>query len=285
MSRRSDLARQAAARALRVRQRVGSGLASAVNIYDACQRLGVDIRFANIPSMEGMLARTPRPTIVVSSVRPPGRQVFTCAHELGHLVFEHAATVDLKAESELDFEQLDEEEYVADQFAAFLLMPKTAVVGALRSRDLDPGGCPPLSLLALAGWFGVGYMTFVNHLRFGLQLIQESRWSALKKQRPAKLRKEFFPALELPGIHVVDGAWGPVVIEARTGDGIWFAGTPDAAALGKSRSHRGGVLVVPERPGTFSVAVDGRGTYQVRIARQDYEGRAMFRALAEDDGA
>jgi hypothetical protein len=270
---------------LRVRHRVGVGLASPINVYDACQKLGIDVLFANIPSMEGALARTPRPCVVVSSVRPPGRQAFTCAHELGHFVFEHAATVDLKADSELDFEQSNDEEQIADQFAAFLLMPKTAVLGAFRSRGLAPHDCPFLDILSIAGWFGVGYMTFANHLRFGLDLIDDARWRVLKKQRPAKIRADFVPQRDLPGLHVVDPHWGPVAIEARIGDGIWFASPPADIAFGQVIRHRGGGLVVAERTGTFGVAAEGLGAFQVRVARAQYEGRAIFRALAEDEGA
>ena len=272
------------ARALRVRQRVGVGLSSPINIFDACHKLGVDVLFANLPSMEGMLARTPRATIVVSSVRPPGRQAFTCAHELGHLIFQHAATVDLKAEGDLEIEEEDEEEYAANQFAAFFLMPKTAVVGALKARGIDPADCLSFPLLAVAGWFGVGFMAFINHLRFGLQLIGDSRWKALGKQRPAKLRKDFFPSQALPGIHVVDAAWGPVIVEARTGDGVWFAAKPEGTTLGSVSSYKGGAMVITDTPGTYSVSVPGLGTYQVRVARQNYEGRAIFRALSEDEG-
>jgi hypothetical protein len=284
VSRRSELAQQAMGRALRIRQRVGVGLASPLNVFDACHKLGVDVRFENLPSMEGFLARTPRPTILISSVRPPGRQVFTCAHELGHFVFQHAAAVDLKAEGELEIEQEDDDEYVADQFAAFLLMPKSAVQGALKTRDLDLNVCPSLSVLALAGWFGVGYMTFVNHLRFGLRLIGDTRWKALKKQRPAKLRNEFFPGQDLPGIHFIDSSWGPAVVEGRVGDGMWFSSKPDESGLGALVSHRGGAIVVATKAGTYSVSAPGLGTYQIRVSRQNYEGRAIFRALPEDEG-
>jgi hypothetical protein len=128
-------------------------------------------------------------------------------------------------------------------------------------------------------------MTLVNHLRFGLQTIQYSRWQSLKKQRPAKLRREFFPSQDLPGLHVVDSAWGPVIVEARSGDGIWFAGTPDETGLGAATAHRKGVMIIAGEPGTHSVSVPGLGVHQIRVARQNYEGRALFRALAEDDGA
>ena len=72
------------AEALRVRTRAGLGLEEAVCVYDLAEHLGIEVRFTDIPSMEGMYYLASEPSIILSSLRPPGRRVFTCAHELGH---------------------------------------------------------------------------------------------------------------------------------------------------------------------------------------------------------
>ena len=36
----------------------------------------------------------PRINIFISSLRPTGRQHFTCAHELGHHIFNHGMKID-----------------------------------------------------------------------------------------------------------------------------------------------------------------------------------------------
>ena len=84
MNNRRAIARQAMAAALRTRLSVGYGLDHAVCVYDLAEKLGVEVRFLDLPSMEGMYSSASGPTIIVSSLRPPGRRAFTCAHELGH---------------------------------------------------------------------------------------------------------------------------------------------------------------------------------------------------------
>ena len=62
--------------------------------YDLAETLGIEVRFADIPSMEGMLYCNPDPAIIVSSLRLPGRRAFTCAHELGHFHSGDGTTID-----------------------------------------------------------------------------------------------------------------------------------------------------------------------------------------------
>ena len=84
MNDRRAIARTAMAAALRTRLFVGYRLDHAVCVYDLAEKLGVEVRFLDLPSMEGMYSSASGPTIIVSSLRPPGRRAFTCAHELGH---------------------------------------------------------------------------------------------------------------------------------------------------------------------------------------------------------
>lgn len=283
---RVDVARNAVSMALRVRQRAGLGLSAPVNPFDACASLNIEVRFANIPSMEGMLARRPRITIIVSSVRPPGRQAFTCAHELGHLVLDHQSTVDdvldLMTDGEPGYRQDNLEEYAADQFAAFFLMPKTAVMAALRDRGLDPERCPPAHLLMLAVWFGVGYSTLAAHLRFGLNVISQERYDALRRLRPQALRREIV-GQDFPGVVILDEAWRRPMIDVRAGDVVWAPRSRIVSDLPQTAAPLGGVLLLVDHPGVFSVASPLHGTLQVRCMRQEFEGRSIYRYLSEAD--
>ena len=74
---RRAIARRATADALRMRQRAGYGLSGAICVYDLAQRLGIEVRFLDIPSMEGMYYSSSDPHIIVSSLRPAGRRAFT----------------------------------------------------------------------------------------------------------------------------------------------------------------------------------------------------------------
>ena len=88
------MAQGAFAAALRMRKNAGYRLDEAICVYDLAETLGIEVRFADIPSMEGMLYCNPDPAIIVSSLRPSGRRAFTCAHELGHFQAGDGTTVD-----------------------------------------------------------------------------------------------------------------------------------------------------------------------------------------------
>src|SRR5438552_2182183 len=77
---------QAARRALQVRKQLNISLDDPVNPFDAAELLGLDVWFVDIPSMEGIYQAVKR-VVMLSSLRPAGRQAFTCAHEIGHDVF------------------------------------------------------------------------------------------------------------------------------------------------------------------------------------------------------
>jgi len=82
--RRRDLALDAAQRALRLRNEMGIGLQAPAPVFDIIDKLGIELRFMPIPSLEGVYRAQLRPIILISSDRPPGRQAYTGAHELGH---------------------------------------------------------------------------------------------------------------------------------------------------------------------------------------------------------
>ena len=104
--------------------------------------------------------------ILISSDRPPGRQVYTGAHELGHHVYGRGVAVD---EASVNAAQegpasADPEEYLADRFAGFFLMPATAVKHGFRTRGWEPKECTPRQVYAVASWLGVGYATLVHRM-------------------------------------------------------------------------------------------------------------------------
>jgi hypothetical protein len=78
---RRRLALRASVAALRVRQKGQIDADDPCSVFDLADKLGVEVRFAALPSAEGVYSPG-KPVIVVSSLRPPGRQSFTCAHEL-----------------------------------------------------------------------------------------------------------------------------------------------------------------------------------------------------------
>ena len=121
---KKELTSTAITKAWRLRKVCGLSLDTPVNIYDFSTSQGLEVKFIDIEAMEGIYLLADKPTIMVSSLRPAGRQAFTCAHELGHHVFGHGEQYDELVEQREPGRQFDPIEYQADCFAGALLMPK-----------------------------------------------------------------------------------------------------------------------------------------------------------------
>ena len=139
MNDRRAIARQSIAAALRTRLSVGYGLDHAVCVYDIAEKLGLEVRFLDLPTMEGMYSSASSPTIIVSSLRPPGRRAFTCAHELGHHNRSDGVEIDELVE-QWYIPRFDPKEFAADCFAGALLHAQDGRLQCIRDSRLEHGG-------------------------------------------------------------------------------------------------------------------------------------------------
>lgn len=83
MNQKIELARKAVYEALRLRKQQDLQLWQAICIYDLAEELGLRVYFDAIPSMEGMYMNGSPPRIILSSLRPTGRMVYTCIMRSG----------------------------------------------------------------------------------------------------------------------------------------------------------------------------------------------------------
>ena len=151
-------------KSLEVRDEAGLDFKTPLNIYDLCDQMNVTVRFVNDISMEGWYVGTgfKSPTILLSTLRPPARRAFTCAHELGHHVFGDGSTIDeMKMGENVTYK--DPKESRADGFAGHLLMPSLGIAQAFVDRGWDPPFATPNQVFTVACSFGVGYATLVHH--------------------------------------------------------------------------------------------------------------------------
>jgi Zn-dependent peptidase ImmA (M78 family) len=91
---RKQIVQEAMSRALHARRSAGIALSETFCVFDFADQVGVEVRFVDAPSMEAAYACMPRPVILVSTWRPPGRKAYNCAHELGHHFYGHGMRVD-----------------------------------------------------------------------------------------------------------------------------------------------------------------------------------------------
>ena len=282
MNDRRSIARQAMAAALRARLSAGYGLDHAVCVYDLTEKLDVEVRFLDLPSMEGMYSSASGPTIIVSSLRPPGRRAFTCAHELGHHNRSDGVEIDELVE-QWDIPRFDPKEFAADCFAGALLMPKMAVSRAFAIRGWSMEDCTPDQAFMVASYFGVGYTTLIHHMRNALQVLPVTRAQALLKVSPRKAQSLLLGWQTPQTVVFVDRHWTGRAVDAEVGDLIFVCGgaQSEGACIEPSSDVEYGRLFRAARPGIGRMEAGTAWSAYVRVSRRDFVGRALYRHWEE----
>jgi Zn-dependent peptidase ImmA (M78 family) len=289
---RVDLARSALATAARVRLRAGLDAYKSICVYDLAQSMGIDLRFQAVPSLEGMYSPGDPPIIVVSALRPSGRQRVTCAHELGHHVFGHGTRIDELTEASAGPRRFEPEEFLVNCFAEYLLMPKLAVLTALRARGITLEKATPFDLFRVASYFGVGYRTLLHHLEHNLGELSAPYATTLRKTTPQAIRVDVVGSEAVDGeLLVADEAWHGRPIDLHVGDVFLLPkGTAvEGGRLAESRENRHGQLYVAAAPGLGRVAHEAlQWSSYIRVARRvaggGFAGRSIYRHEEDDDG-
>jgi len=282
------LANNALQAATKVRAQVGLGQVDPLCIYDTCDKLGVSVRFVDI-NMDGMYNRAAKPKILISSLRPLVRRNMTCAHELGHHVFDHGSTID-ELESTASAKSFhDPIEFLADRFASSLLLPTLGVRKSLNLR----GNVTARSLWALASDYKVSFSAVLNHLRYSLSAISHTDYLRIKKEyTPQSLRTEALGfATNEPAV-LVDSFCAAKTVDVETQS--WIISTHELAISGTVLAE--GIVV----PAGYAYQVLKQGieritdrhngnTFFVRASKKagadGYVGLAKYRHLSEVDDA
>ena len=287
MVRPQDIPTIGARGAVQVRYKLGLADEAPVCVYEMADNLGVNVRFQGGHSFGGMYENQSK-TILVPAWRPPGRQAFTCAHELGHWYFGHGTRLDVLESDGRPDNQRSPEEWLVNAFAAHLLMPLRTVRDAFRRRGWEPTGSKPVQVYTVACQLGVGYSTLVHHLHVALRLISALHAETLLKSTPKKLRAELLGVAVPSTTHLVlvDRAWIRVAVDLRVGDvAILPVGTTLAGgSVEVAGESPQGVLVEATQPGLTQAEMPGADWAAfLRVSRRDYVGLSKHRFLEEAD--
>jgi Zn-dependent peptidase ImmA (M78 family) len=298
---RARLSKQGAYAAFMTRKRLGFTLNDAFCVYDAADADGLVVRFHAIPSLEGMYVKGDGvdPHIVVSALRPPGRQAMTAAHEWGHHYFDHGSRVDeylLPSAVSILAQSTSrhiEEEFLANSFAAFLLMPPPLVQNGFRKRHAEIRTATPLQVFAVAGWLGVGYTSLVRQLRHNLRMISFQHAQALLASKPQALKTQLLEERPIGDVYLVDESWTGRPVDLRVGDlAIVPTGTIAEHSSGRLADLESGPAVIEQQnsltyaravaPGLGRIVGDNWASF-VRVSEREFEGLNLYRHLPRDD--
>jgi Zn-dependent peptidase ImmA (M78 family) len=277
-----ELARRAVRAAGMLRAKHGIGAAAPLCPFDFAQRLGITVRMVSLPSLEGMYTSGPPPTILVSTNRPSGRRRYTCGHEIAHHIFGHGTRLD-----ELDHDKAkswNPDEFLAQRFAAALLMPKLAVGSAFARRHWIISRPTNNEVFVVAQDLGVGYATLIHYLHRVLNCIAAPVATTLLKVPVRRLRSQIAGFTIEHDLVVADEHWGGRPIDIEIGDVVLL---PRAAKFeGNSATLQSDPVphLQAVAPGVGAVRfVRDLPPIAVRVSRREYAGLARYRHL-EDAG-
>lgn len=285
MTSRVQIARTAVVKAMRLRARCSVPPESAIDPVDLAAKVGIQVHFEPLPSLEGLYVAGRRPRIILGSDRPGGRRNFTCAHELGHDAHGHSTHVD---EYRPEKKPYDPEEFAADRFAAALLMPKIAVEAAFANRNWNVRDPAPEQVFVVAAELGVGYSTLADYLSGTLKLISGACAKRLCARRPQELRAALAGRSIGHHLVVVDAGWRRPQLNLEVGDVVMLAGAVDDPGghvrirAGTNRRNLELTALSPGGEGRFFTAHRSGG---IRIAARCYKGLADYRYLSASPAA
>jgi Zn-dependent peptidase ImmA (M78 family) len=270
--------------AIQVRQLLGANLHTPICIYDACDKVGVQVRFAEINSMEGMYYQGPPPRILLGAKRPRPRRNFTCGHELGHHIFGHGSTIDQLQEATAN-EGWQPDEFLVNAFSAALLMPHVGLKRAFAVRSTTSETASAEDMFSISCNFGIGYETLLNHLAYGVNLISHERAKELGKSSPKEIRHTLLGKEVQEPLVVVDEHWTAPTVDLEVGTFLLVpaARSADGPVLGHCHSFGATELFQATMPGLGRL-IDKKSGYSrfVRVSRFQFAGLSKFRHLEED---
>jgi len=259
-------------------------------VYDLAQSMGIDLRFQAVASLEGMYSPGDPPIVIVSALRPGGRQRLNCAHEIGHHLFRHGTRIDQLIEESSGPPRFDPDEFVVNCFAEYLLMPKLSVLSALRTRNIVLDRVTAIEIFRASNYFGVGYRTMLHHLEHNLGVLQPAPADALRKEAPKSIRAGII-GREVEGeLVVADEAWLGRPIDLHMGDILLVprGSLVEGKRLAEFGNARHGELYLATSPGIGRVANESlQWASYVRVSRRvpagGFVGRSIYRHEEEDD--
>jgi Zn-dependent peptidase ImmA (M78 family) len=247
--------------------------------YSLAEAIGLDVRFVNIPSFEGMYVANQN-LILISSDRPEGRKRFTCAHEIGHHVLKHGTIID----EILEMGSNREEEIEADFFASILLMPPSAVNRTLLQYGKSVQDIEQIDAYVVSSYFGVSYQAFLTHIHSNLRLITYRHYQYLRKALLPDIRKDLVGKSTNNQVFLIGSWWVERAIDMEVGDCIVSTMKLDTDGLQilTAEQNESCFIYVATTPGIARVYSDNWSSF-VKVSRKKFTGLFQFKYEEEVD--
>jgi Zn-dependent peptidase ImmA (M78 family) len=195
-----------------------------VDVFQMLVERDVPVLFRPLKSLLGAYINDPDKGIMVTSERPLPIQRFTAAHELGHEVLGHQASLDdeeVLARALFTNQTYDRREVQANAFASQLLTPPWLIAHHMRRQgftreDLaDPGVVYQLSLRIGSSFTAICYVLEANR-----SIDANTRQSLMKQRKTLKQRllRPYKPNTSYGDVWVVTDKDNGAVLEGSRSD-------------------------------------------------------------------
>jgi len=169
-----------------------ASLGGGVDVFKTVDQMSVKLVFRPLKNLLGAFLPQPSPGIMITTQRTLPVQRFTAAHELGHCVLRHPATVDDASMLErypFGSHSYDSREAAADAFASSFLMPRWLIEShAARQGWSAESFDDPRTIYQLSLRIGVSYRA-ACHALAQHRIIKRNTLAALLPTPPKKIKQ------------------------------------------------------------------------------------------------
>jgi hypothetical protein len=178
-----------------------------------------------------------------------------------------------------------EDEYLANTFASYFLMPPWTVKSCFDIRRWPVETSGPEQFYTVACQLNVGYSTLVNHCAFSLGVISRNRCKTLLRIQPKSIRCRLAWGVDTPHLVVVDRSWNNhVPVDIRVGDALLLEEGMSIEGACATTSNEQPLLAYGVQPGIGRLVMHETATF-LRVRRAEFVGRAIYRHLDDPDFA
>lgn len=266
-----------------VRAELGLNMFQPINVFDTCLKFKIDVRFRSI-NMEGMYISSDDPEksyIILSSLRPYSRRVFTCAHELGHHLYGHGSQIDLIYQDNNESDGYDHNERLVDIFASALLMPVAGIQLEFQKRKWDLKTATPIQFFTISSVFGVGYQTLISNCSLN-KLISFQKSKELLRYLPSHFLRKITGNEDIGHLKIIDSKYVEKIVDSEVSGFLYLP--KDIKLEGNhlevvSETKNGRCYKAIKSGVLRAINPEDGQTYFIRIQNFEYEGLSEYRHL------
>ncbi len=284
----TPLVRQALVKADKIRRKFGLNMFEPINVIDISIDLGLTVRFVDI-NMEGMYIvqnDAAHPNVLISNQRPLPRRFYTCAHELGHHLFEHGNKFDALTDQHSNSNRFEPDEFLVDTFAGALLMPVAGISAAFAVRNWIPNDASAIQFYTICSLFGTGYQTLITHCNVN-NIISNAKAQDLLKYTPRKILSDILQSdKDTSYFKIIDQHSQLKAIDLETTNFLLLPSnfTIESNHLEKYKETNLGTVYRAVKPGITRATNENNSVgYFIRIQKLNYIGLAEYRHLEDDN--